>query len=107
MKLTIEKKHQQEVTLTPPLFWKENTSFCPDYVALLDDETAVKVYDSGTMVIIQHGTPDNMKSTILKAYSDYHPCDETEFFRVYNEAHYNTRLMPVEKTTQNIYSENL
>lgn len=105
MKLTIPFESEKEVTIPVPCFWKEPGYGI--YVAILDDETFVRLYDNcKDYASIQHGSPEHFSRDIREAYLKFNLCDETEFMRAYSDAFESIRLHPKEVTTANCYSEN-
>src|SRR5690349_18612074 len=97
MTITVEKKYADVVKIPVPSFWKQEDSFradYPTYVAVLDEETAIRIFQNPGHVSLMHTTPDILKSIITEAYNSYDICTEEEFLETYNRIHKSIRLTP-------------
>jgi hypothetical protein len=101
MKLSIKKEVTREVEINPPMFWKQDISRHPVYVAFIDKKTIIRLFVHGDYMTLAYGGEDDMKYFIKEANQDYLLCDESEFLRVYSEALEAIRLQPKEFTVNN------
>lgn len=80
MTITTEKIIREEVTLTPPLFFKnQHNSKTHEYTALLDSETAINLFDSDNFTSVKNCDPKYAR--IDDAYNNWEVCSEEEFFQ--------------------------
>ena len=91
MTITTLKKVEVETTIEAPAFWKRKN----DYVALIDEDTAIAFYHSESLTAIRHASPDTLKADITDAHKDFDLCDETEWMEKYAEVLKSISLKPV------------
>lgn len=102
MNITIEKTRTEtvEVKIPVPSFWRSQSGMI--YTAILDEKTAIEFWESDLFGMnITFGTPEQLKGKITAAHNEYFIIDESEFFRMYEDAWESIRLQPKEHTTDN------
>lgn len=92
--LQITHKETREVKIPVPSFWKDSTSSCTKYRAVLDEKTFVGLFSASDMVSIRVDTPVSNVDLISEAHTDWMPVDESEFMRVYDDAWESMRMKP-------------
>jgi len=94
MKLKIQVTQTNEVEIMLPLFFKEER--CENYLAILDEKTAIDLYisSSGDYVNITNTTPDKRASEIDRALNSWRQITETEFFSAWDDAYCSISLRP-------------
>lgn len=96
MTIIVRKTIEEEKEIAVPSFWKEPLDLLPEYIAVLDEHTAVKLTIIGGITTIKMGHPDELMAIIREAHFEYNPCTEYEFMHTYNRAHDSLRLKPTE-----------
>lgn len=95
MKLQISQFSQKEIELPLPAFFKDNSASITDIVAILDEDTMVRVWDyPGNRVWIENGNAKNYNDAIVKVYEKYQLATEEEFFTAFNRAYAQLSLTP-------------
>lgn len=79
--ITIVRKEETttESVYPVPSFYKEEYS--GNHVAILDEKTAVSIYQSSTGGAVSVSTPES----IMKYRTDLEPIDRDTFYRAYNK----------------------
>ena len=94
MTITINKVVEEQVKLTPPLFWRNPMSDnLIDYTALLDEKTACNVFISNGLAIVKNCDPHY--ANVQECYNKWQPITEDQFFEALNKAVEKVSLMPV------------
>jgi hypothetical protein len=91
MTIKVKKETEQEITVTPPMFWKSGDT----YTALLDESTAINFYIGKDYTAIQHATPEELKLRIEIAHNYFSLCAESEWMEKYNEVLKSISLQPI------------
>ncbi len=101
IELTQTVTEKKQVNIPVPCFWKdevnetlEELGYKPSYVAVLDDQTAVRIFRSQDFTSIIHGSIQNLNAELVKAQEKWMLCSEEEFFQVYNDTLESIRLKP-------------
>lgn len=90
--VSVEKKETQEVEITVPCFFRSQDE--KDYIGVLDENTVVHIYDSGTYKSLTHSELWIKKHEVTKAWFEYHSCTEAEFLTKYDEVIESISLHP-------------
>lgn len=95
MKLQISQFSKREIELPLPVFFKDNSESIIDIVAVLDEDTMIRVWDyPGNRVFIENGNVKNYNDAIVKIYEKYQLATEEEFFTAFNRAYTQLSLTP-------------
>ena len=101
MTITTTKSVETQVEITVPSFWKNFASRSwGEYIAIIDENTAVHIYTLDEFSSVSIGTPkdlENRLSDLNKKSSicDYHPVSEEQFMAAYDDAWHSLNLRPV------------
>jgi hypothetical protein len=94
IQLTTKIEQTKEISVPVPSFYKEPTSYGPTYIAILDEQTIVKVYKGLHFSNVSNGTTESMKDDLANAVSNYLLCEEEEFINAFNDVVESMRLKP-------------
>lgn len=95
MKLQISQFTKREIELPLPAFFKDNSAAITDIVAILNEDTMVRVWDyPGNRTWIENGSVKNYNDVIAKFYETYQLATEEEFFAAFNRAYSQLSLTP-------------
>ena len=75
MTINIPKTIEQETTVPIPSFWRNGS----DFVAIVDDDTAIALYAGSRLTCIRHADPEILRADIITAHSKWDLCEEVHF----------------------------
>jgi hypothetical protein len=91
MTIKVKKETEQEITVTPPMFWK----YGHKYTALIEEDTAISFYNGSHLFTIRHSSPDFLGDEIEEAINYGNLCSESEWMEKYNEVLKSISLQPI------------
>ena len=100
MTINIPKTIEQETTVPIPSFWRNGS----DFVAIVDDDTAIALYAGSRLTCIRHADPEILRADIITAHSKWDLCEEVDFMEKYAEALKSISLKPV-LTVGSLYNQ--
>lgn len=84
---------EKEYTFDLPACWQTGTT-CKEYIAVLNDKTAIQVFQSDDLMIIEHTTPDRVAHRIIKANESWEQIPDGNFLEAYENALASISLKP-------------
>jgi hypothetical protein len=83
----------KEYTLDLPVCWQTG-DVCKEYIAVLDEKTAITVFQSNDLMIIEHTTPERISHRIIKAHESWEEIPDGNFLDAYEKALASISLKP-------------
>jgi hypothetical protein len=84
---------EKEYTFDLPMCW-ETGSTCKEYIAVLNEKTAIQVFISDDLMIIEHTTPERIAHRIIKAQESWEEIPDGNFLEAYEKALASISLKP-------------
>lgn len=86
---TVEKDY----TFDLPACWQSGNT-CKEYIAVLNEKTAIQVFISDDLMIIEHTTPERISHRIIKAHESWEEIPDGNFLEAYEKALASISLKP-------------
>jgi hypothetical protein len=75
----------KEYTFDLPVCWQTGSS-CKEFIAILDKKTAVTVFISDDLTIVEHTTPERIAHRVIKAHESWEEIPDGNFLDEYEKA---------------------
>lgn len=95
MQLVSTETKERTVNIPVPSFWKDAKH--EDYIAVINEQTAISLFQLNDTTIIRHNPPKSNTNEIVKAVENWNPITEGEFMSTYSAALKSISLEPVLK----------
>jgi hypothetical protein len=83
----------KDFTIDLPSCWKSGTT-CVDYVAVLNEHTAISIFKSGDLIMITHSTPERLSDRIITASEKWEMIPDGNFLEEYEAVMNSLSLRP-------------
>jgi hypothetical protein len=85
---------EKEYTFDLPACWQTGST-CKEFIAILDEKTAITVFQSNDLTIIEHTTPDRISHRVIKAHETWEEIPDGNFLEEYEKAVQSISLKPI------------
>lgn len=100
MTITTTKTIEEQVKITPPIFWREpklSEGAAASIIGVLDENTVVYIYTTDRYTSITNSEMWIRESDVTRAYNRWEQITEEEFFAAYQKAYESLNLNPIVK----------
>lgn len=97
MKIKLTVKHETEINIELPVFYKRPTGplSVKELLAVLDDDHIINLYIGDSYESLNHATVENYKEKITEAFTNWERITEFEFMEAYEHYVSHLSLKPI------------
>ena len=97
MKIKLTVKHETEINIELPIFYKRPTEGfkVDEYLGVLDDDHVINLYIGDSYESLNHATVENYKEKITEAVTKWNRITEFEFMEAYEHYVSHLSLKPI------------
>lgn len=85
---------EKEYTIDLPMCWKRQAGCITEYIAVLNEKTAIRIFLSDTLNMIENTLPETMTASIISAMEKWEEIPDGNFLDEYENALKSLSLNP-------------
>jgi hypothetical protein len=85
---------EKQYTLDLPVCWKRQVGVITEYIAVLNEKTAIRIFLSDTLNMIENALPETMTASIISAFEKWEEIPDGNFLDEYENALKSLSLNP-------------